>query len=133
MPTKVKGMTSIEIAIIVAIVLAIAIAVGWYLYTTFSASVGSQPHLRVVSAVAFSNGTIRLEVMNTGTIGVSIIRAQVFEVMYTVRGGSVWVGPGGHVVVFVDTGRGLRRGSVIQGVLITDGGHSAPFSARVVA
>jgi type IV pilus assembly protein PilA len=44
MPTKVKGMTSIEIAILVAIVLAIAVAVGWYLYTTFAASVGSQPN-----------------------------------------------------------------------------------------
>jgi Tfp pilus assembly protein PilE len=38
MPTKVKGMTSIEIAILVAIVLAIAVAAGWYLYTTFAAA-----------------------------------------------------------------------------------------------
>ena len=38
MPAKVKGMTSLEIAIIVAIVLIIAVAVGWYLYTTFVAS-----------------------------------------------------------------------------------------------
>jgi flagellar basal body-associated protein FliL len=50
MPTKVKGMTSLEIAIIVAIVLIIAVAVGWYLYTTFVSSVGGQPRLNVVSA-----------------------------------------------------------------------------------
>jgi len=34
--SKTKGMTSLEVAIIVAIVLVIAIAVGWYLYTTFA-------------------------------------------------------------------------------------------------
>jgi len=46
MPTKVKGMTSLEIAIIVAIVLIIAVAVGWYLYTTFVASTTGQPRLK---------------------------------------------------------------------------------------
>jgi type IV pilus assembly protein PilA len=50
MPTKLKGMTSLEIAIIVAIVLVIAVAVGWYLYTTFVASATGQPRLNVVSA-----------------------------------------------------------------------------------
>jgi len=35
---KTRGMTSIEVAIIVAIVLVITIAVGWYLYTTFAAT-----------------------------------------------------------------------------------------------
>jgi type IV pilus assembly protein PilA len=79
MPTKIKGMTSVEIAIIVAVVLAIAVAVGWYLYTTFSASVGSQPQIRVVSAVAFSNGTIKIEVENMGGARVIFMRAEVFD------------------------------------------------------
>ncbi len=57
MPTKLKGMTSLEIAIIVAIVLIIAVAVGWYLYTTFVASTTGQPRLNVVSAELSTNGT----------------------------------------------------------------------------
>jgi type IV pilus assembly protein PilA len=79
MPTKVKGMTSIEIAILVGIVLAIAVAVGWYLYSTFSASVSAQPYLRVTSAVAFSNGTIKIEVENMGGARVIFVRAEVFD------------------------------------------------------
>ncbi|MEM0370382.1 MAG: class III signal peptide, partial [Pyrobaculum sp.] len=35
---RTRGMTSLEIAVIVAIVLIIAVAVGWYIYTTFVAS-----------------------------------------------------------------------------------------------
>ena len=50
MPTKLKGMASLEIAIIVAIVLVIAVAVGWWLYTTFIAAGTGQPRLNTVSA-----------------------------------------------------------------------------------
>ncbi len=127
-----KGMTSIEIAILVAIVLAIAIAAGWYLYTTFSAAVGAQPPLRIVSAIAFANGTIRLEVINTGSSGIGIVRAEVFDRVYPVRGGGVWTDPGSHVIVYVDTGRGWRIGSIIQGKLIAADGQVLPFSARVI-
>jgi hypothetical protein len=87
MPTKVKGMTSIEIAILVAIVLAIAVAVAWYLYTTFAASVGSQPNIRIVSAVAFTNGTIRIEVVNTGSSGVYIGKLRCLVHLYPTRDG----------------------------------------------
>ena len=132
MPTKVKGMTSLEIAVLVGVVLAIAIAVAWYLYSTFGASIGSQPYLRVTSAVAFGNGTIRVTVINTGSIGVSINRAEVYGRMYNLRGGWIWVGPSGEVTVNIDTGVWARLGSIIHGRLMTDGGHTVPFSARVI-
>jgi type IV pilus assembly protein PilA len=80
MPAKAKGLTSIEYAILVGIMVAIAVAVGWYLYTTFSASVGAQALLRVVSAVAFSNGTIKIEAENMGGTRVIFMRAEVFDI-----------------------------------------------------
>jgi type IV pilus assembly protein PilA len=133
MPTKVKGMTSIEIAILVAIVLAIAVAAGWYLYTTFAAAAGSQPLLRIVSAVAFTNGTIRIELANTGSVSVNITQAEVFDTLYPLRDNRwIWLGPSAQVAVFVDTRRAIRPGSIIQGKLITSEGQVIPFTARVL-
>jgi type IV pilus assembly protein PilA len=131
MPTKVKGMTSIEIAILVGIVLIIAVAVGWYLYTTFAASIESHPELRVASAVAFTNGTIRVEVVNTGSVAVHIDRAEVLGTIYSTRSG-VWIdGYGGRGTVYIDTGRWLPPGTVLHGKLITVNGYTAPFTVRV--
>jgi uncharacterized protein (UPF0333 family) len=132
MPTKVKGMTSIEIAILVAIVLVIAVAVGWYLYTTFAASVGAQPVIRVLSATAWWNGTIIVKVANTGSTHVNIIAAEVFGEVYRVRGGFVVIPPGGETPIYIDTGRWIRQGSLVQGRLITEGGQTFPFTARTV-
>ena len=133
MLTKVKGMTSLEIAIIVAIVLAIAVAAAWYLYSTFAATVGSSPVLHVISAHAFPNGTIVVEVANTGSTAVVITQAFVYSRIYNVRGGSVAVPPfGGTATVYIDTGLSLGVGSIVQGRLITKEGYSIPFTARVV-
>jgi len=133
MPTKLKGMTSLEIAIIVAVVLAIAVAAAWYLYSTFAATVGSSAVVRVNSAHAFANGTIVVVVTNTGSTPVYITQAFVYDRIYTVRGGSVGVGAlGGTATVYVDTGRGMAPGTIIQGRLITRDGYNIPFSARVV-
>ncbi len=131
MPAKVKGMTSIEVAVLVAIVLAIAIAVGWYLYTTFAASVGAQAKVKVVSAIGFTNGTIKIEVVNTGATHVTFTHAEVFERVYPVRGGFAYFGPGMQGVVYIDTGRWVRQGSIIEGTLISEGGIVVAFTARV--
>jgi len=81
MPTKLKGMTSLEIAIIVAIVLVIAVAVGWYLYTTSIAAFGGQPRLNVVSAeITGASGTspqLKLRVVNPGPVDVKVDYAEV--------------------------------------------------------
>ena len=135
MPTKVKGMTSLEIAIIVVVVLAIAVAVAWYLYSTFAATIDSSSLVAVTSAVAFTNGTIRVDLLNRGSTVVRIADAFVFDRMYTVRGGRVIsIDPaGGTATVYIDTGRWPRIGSIIQGKLITENGNAIPFSARVIA
>ena len=134
MPAKVKGMTSLEIAIIVAIVLVIAVAAAWYLYSTFAATIGSSPMLRVVSAHAFWNGTIVVELINTG--GTSVVLAADADVLdrkYLIRGGGfITIPPGGFAVVYIDTGSWLRPGAIIQGKLLTRSGYIIPFSARVL-
>jgi len=52
---KAKGMTSLEVAIIVAIVLVIAIAVGWYLYNTY-ASAGQRSTVGAQLATVYAIG-----------------------------------------------------------------------------
>ena len=133
MPTKVKGMTSLEIAIIVAIVLAIAIAAAWYLYTTFAATVGSNPKLHVVSAYAYWDGVIEVRVMNIGSSKVVLMGAEVFGTRYPLRGGNwVPVNPMDEAIVYIDTGRWIRLGAIIEGKLITEEGYVIPFTARRV-
>ncbi len=132
MSTKVKGMTSVELAILVAIVLAIAIAVGWYLYTTFGASVTAQPNIRIVSALAYRNGTIVIEAINAGSAKTAVVRVEVFGNLYGVPGGYVNLPPMGSAVIRINTGVQMRTGGIVQGRLITEDGHSIPFSAKVI-
>jgi len=150
MPTKLKGMTSLEIAIIVAIVLVIAVAVGWYLYTTFIASVGGQPRLNVVSAeiTGASSGSpqLKLVLVNPGPVKVQILNAEVAGQTVTLTsctaisgevssasGGSGYVigigaqaectGPVGGVTA--------TPGTMLPGRVILSGGQSFPFNAVV--
>jgi hypothetical protein len=128
MPTKLKGMTSLEIAIIVAIVLIIAVAVGWYLYTTFVASVGGQPRLNVVSAELYTNGTLRLVLVNPGPVDVQIgsveIAGQVVTATQTIRVGD-------QQTVTVTVGVRATPGTMLPGRVILSGGQSFPFNAVV--
>ena len=59
-----KGLTSIELAILLAIIIVIAVAVGWYMYTTFVASTTSQAKL-IVSAAVLNHETNRLNLTVT--------------------------------------------------------------------
>jgi len=128
MPTKLKGMTSLEIAIIVAIVLIIAVAVGWYLYTTFIAAAGGQPRLNIVSAELVGN-ELRLVVINPGPVDVEIrqieIAGRVFDRLQTIS-----VGGRADVTVTV-TGVTAVPGTMLPGRVILSGGQSFPFSAVV--
>jgi type IV pilus assembly protein PilA len=128
MPTKLKGMTSLEIAIIVAIVLVIAVAVGWYLYTTFIAAAGGQPRLNIVSA-ELTGETLKLVVVNPGPVDVQIsqieIAGQVFDHEQTIR-----VGQRADVEVTV-SGVSAVPGTMLPGRVILSGGQSFPFSAVV--
>jgi type IV pilus assembly protein PilA len=130
MSTKVKGMTSLEIAIIVAIVLVIAVAVGWYLYTTAIASVGGQPRLNVVSAELSSNTRqLRLVLVNPGPVDVQIssveIAGQVIPASRTI--------PVGNQTTVTVTASNVTAapGTILPGRVILSGGQSFPFSAVV--
>ncbi len=73
MPTRLKGMTSLEIAILVAIVLIIAVAVGWYVYTTFIASATGQPRISIISAEITVGGgppQLKIRIANPGPVPV---------------------------------------------------------------
>ena len=130
MPTKVKGMTSLEIAIIVAIVLIIAVAVGWYLYTTFVASTTGQPRLNVVSAeLSSSTRELRLVLVNPGPVDVQIssveIAGQLISAVHTIPVG------GNRTVTVTVTGITATPGTMLPGRVILSGGQSFPFSALV--
>ena len=129
MPTKVKGMTSLEIAIIVAIVLIIAVAVGWYLYTTFVASTTGQPRLNVVSAeLSSSTRELRLVLVNPGPVDVQIssveIAGQLISAVHTIP-------VGGNRTVVTVTGITATPGTMLPGRVILSGGQSFPFNAVV--
>ena len=130
MPTKLKGMTSLEIAIIVAIVLIIAVAVGWYLYTTFVASTTGQPRLNVVSAeLSSSTRELRLVLVNPGPVDVQIssveIAGQVVTATQTIPVG------GNRTVTVTVTGITATPGTMLPGRVILSGGQSFPFNALV--
>jgi type IV pilus assembly protein PilA len=139
MPTKPKGMTSLEIAIIVAIVLIIAVAVGWYLYTTFVASTTGQPRLNVVSA-ELSNRTrqLNLTLVNPGPVEVQIstieIAGQTVTPSCTTQSSSsstLVIKVGDQAKCTANVGLSVTPGTMLPGRVILSGGQSFPFSALV--
>jgi type IV pilus assembly protein PilA len=139
MPTKLKGMTSIEVAIIVAIVLVIAVAVGWYLYTTFIAAATSHPNLNVVSAeISSSSRQLRLLIVNPGPADVQIVSAEIAGQTVTLscqagttRTNVVKVGGNVTCTGAVPSGITLTPGTMLTGRVIVGGGQSFPFTAAV--
>jgi type IV pilus assembly protein PilA len=135
MPTKLKGMASLEIAIIVAIVLVIAVAVGWYLYTTYIASVTGQPRLNVVSAeIISSTRQLRLLVVNPGPVDVQIINAEIAGRTIDLScqpAAVVKVGDRAECTGDIPAGIMLTPGTMLTGRVIVSGGHSFLFNAAV--
>jgi len=130
MPTKIRGMTSLEIAIIVAIVLIIAVAVGWYLYTTFVATAVGQPRLNIVSAeLSSSTGELRLRVVNPGPVDVQISNVEIAGRLFDMRE-TIPVG-GNRTVTVTVSGVTATPGTMLPGRVILSGGQSFPFSAVV--
>ncbi|MEM0464560.1 MAG: class III signal peptide [Pyrobaculum sp.] len=130
MPTKTRGMTSLEIAIIVAIVLIIAVAVGWYLYTTFVASTTGQPRLNVVSAeVKAGTKQLKLVLVNPGPVDVQITTIELGN--YTVSAGNRIIPVGANATITVAVPGTWTPGTMIPGRVILSGGQSFPFNALV--
>jgi type IV pilus assembly protein PilA len=144
MPTKLKGMTSLEIAIIVAIVLIIAVAVGWYLYTTFIASATAEPRLSVISAeitVYGGTATLTIIVFNPGPVNVRIDSIEVAGYPINTMDCAIIDGPGiaGNIGVggkarctgYLSSSITPRPGTMLPGRVILSGGQSFPFNAPV--
>jgi len=149
MPTKLRGMTSLEIAIIVAIVLVIAIAVGWYLYTTFAAA-GQQSGLVVTSATIYkpsssggsSSGSsggsssgdacLVLNVVPQGAASVQITEVDVAGKSFTSISPTTQI-TGPMTVKVTLTGLDVAVGQVVTGRVVLSSGAIAPFTATVVA
>jgi hypothetical protein len=135
MPTKLKGMISLEIAIIVAIVLVIAIAVGWYLYTTFAAA-GQQASLTVVSVNITKTTTsggktqviIKLEVVPQGGGSVEIKAIEIAGTHATSINPTIVSGP---TIVTATADLNVAVGQVLTGRVVLSNGAVAPFSGSV--
>jgi len=127
---KAKGMTSLEVAIIVAIVLVIAIAVGWYLYTTF-ASAGQQSGLVVQEAQVFSNGTVKLKVIPQGAGQVAIARIELAGVIIKDYGSNPKVVSGPTKISETASGVTLAVGQTVSGRVVLTNGAVALFTATV--
>jgi YbbR domain-containing protein len=137
MPTKLKGMTSLEIAIIVAIVLVIAVAVGWWLYTTFISSTASQARLQIVSVDIYQDGKGKVIITNPGPANVKIesiyIQGPNGETAATIQCTADNVLMVGQQYTCTVTGgpSGLAPGTMVPGRIVTSGGQSFPFNAIV--
>ncbi len=150
-----KGLTSIELAILLAIIIVIAVAVGWYMYTTFLASTSSSPKLQIVSAVYNSTKhTLNLTVVNPGPVskvGIAAIYLNgqpcsppPYTVTTTVASSqTVTTGvttttaiPMSNQTITISTtcsGISAAVGTQLSGQLVTTAGTTFPFIATVVS
>ncbi|MFN3804773.1 MAG: class III signal peptide [Pyrobaculum sp.] len=127
-----RGMTSLEIAIIVAIVLIIAVAVGWYIYTTFVASATGQPRLNVITAEIKQDGTFNIVVMNPGPVDVQVSSVEIAGQTATLNDAPVKVAVGEQKELSGSvSGVTLTPGTMLSGRVILSGGQSFPFNAAV--
>jgi hypothetical protein len=136
-----RGLTSMEIAIITGIILVIAVAVGWWLYTTAGAAMTGQPRLSIVSANVATNGTLRLLIVNPGPVDAQIGVIELGSAACT----SITCKSGGQEVkglvlkiganatcTCTASGLTLAPGTTVSGRVILAGGQSFPFTAVVV-
>jgi len=129
---KAKGMTSIEVAIIVAIVLVIAIAVGWYLYTTFSsASQQTGLAIRDVTIQVDKQGQnpyLLLKVAPQGTAQAQILRIEIGGDVYVCQ--NLIIDQPYWVVVSLSKST-VTVGQTLSGRVILTTGTPIPFTTVV--
>ena len=132
MSTKLKGMTSLEIAIILAIVLVIAVAVGWYLYTTFVASTATQGRLAISNAEYLVDyGQLRLFISNPGPQNITVKVAVLNGMQCTELVKRYGVGESDWYIVSCSLSGPLPPGTMVPGYIVTTVGTTFPFNAIV--
>src|SRR5258708_3402918 len=124
MPTKLKGMTSLEIAIIVAIVLVIAVAVSWYLYSVFAAQTTGKAQIGVPTATYYrEDGYLVLFVVNQGPGDVDITAVEMGKYSASkVPAFTIKAGQSCYVVFQINNAKNEPVGVTLQGRVITKQG-----------
>ena len=129
-----KGLTSIELAILLAIIIVIAVAVGWYMYTTFLASTSSSPELQIVSA-QYSSGTstLTLTVVNPGPVNVGISAIYLSgQPCSKISPTSVSISSTPQTIT-ASCSVSAAVGTQLSGQLVTTAGMTFPFRALVTS
>jgi len=134
---KAKGMTSLEVAIIVAIVLVIAIAVGWYLYTTF-ATASQQTGITVTEATVYvdTNGkpTLYLKVVPQGAAQVQINRIEIAGQSFDCSSDTkAIISQPTAITVDISQKLTVAVGQTLSGRVVLASGMAAPFTAGVIS
>jgi len=134
---KTKGMTSLEVAIIVAIVLVIAIAVGWYLYTTFS-SASQQTGITVTEATVYvdSSGkpTLYLRVVPQGAAQAAISRIEIAGQSFDCSSDtSAIISKPTAITLDISSKLSVAVGQTLSGRVVLASGMASPFTAPVVS
>jgi len=135
--TKLKGMTSLEVAIIVAIVLVIAIAVGYYLYVTFS-SASQQTGITVTEATVYvdSSGkpTLYLKVVPQGAAQAQINRIEVAGQSFDCSSDTnAIISKPTAITVDISGKLTVAVGQTLSGRVVLASGMASPFTAPVVS
>jgi hypothetical protein len=136
------GEISIEQAILLGIIVVIAVAVGWYMYTTFIASVQSGSKISVSQATIDTSGNLMLVVSNAGPAPVAVIigvyvgntpcSPKSATGPATISGTKVSVGTDGTATLTYScqSFSGVS-GTTVQGYLVLSTGATFPFTASV--
>ena len=131
-----KGLTSIELAILLAIIIVIAVAVGWYMYTTFLASTSSSPKLQIVSAQYSANKTtLTVTVVNPGpvnNVGISAIYLNGVQ-CGNLSTTAVPISSTPQSITAKCSGISAAVGTQLSGQLVTTAGTTFPFTAVVTS
>jgi uncharacterized protein (UPF0333 family) len=130
-----KGLTSIELAILLAIIIVIAVAVGWYMYTTFLASTSSSPKLQIVSAqYSYGKSTLTLTVVNPGpvnNVGISAVYLN-GQSCSNISSTSVPISSTPQTIT-ASCSVSAAVGTQLSGQLVTTAGTTFPFTAVVTS
>jgi len=132
---KTKGLTSIEVAILVTIVILIAVAAAWYMYTTFAASTQAQPRLIIAWAEYIydpgsGKGTLMVLVANPGPIDVIIDGIGVIGKPCALQG-PIKLPVGQRTYINVECTVPALSGATLQGLIRISTGVHFPFTATV--